>query len=443
MMTFKLIKKYSTLLLCTAAAALAGCSSDPEMFVDSTNRNVIGIAVDNTQSFQTRALSEEDAHADYPATIGVFGYRWGEDASAELLFDNQKMEYQTGLTSAFQNQYIDENTPDNTVYGWSDGAGNTNIKEWAHSNRYEFFAYAPHMTTGQPTYTQSTDAESHNGIITWDIPIINTEDWLVAPYFMSRITSSPIKNEEKSVVRFVNPGNPDSPEKSLQHLYARLRIQLGMSAEYARLRQIHITEIKILPETFYTDGQSTYTFTAAGPDDENYVQVEYFSYVSKYNTSATPITGGSATEYVFPRYDKDGRESDIVTLTHYENNNLSTPIEREGLLLTKGYTDRNATDGFVKDYGQLYLLPVLFKANTFRMEITYDIYENYNGSNPDALHNYESYTNRWIETRTITNTINLTPSQPAHGGYAYNLRILIDPAFIYTLTDGDQDWNLK
>ena len=144
----------SFLLLATAAIVVSCSNTDS---FKETNEVPIGFTKvyieKGTKAFTTGAYTTANFETE-GNTFGVFGYKQTKTQTDAKVFDNQKVEYKSGLSTS--QGY-------NATTDWA----YTPIKYWDKSaNEYNFYAYAPHdgNFTGTAALTsQSEDAFSITG----------------------------------------------------------------------------------------------------------------------------------------------------------------------------------------------------------------------------------------------------------------------------------------
>jgi len=158
--------KKSLLIAAASAIILAGCAeSDTFKPIEEIPIGFTKVHIENvTKAITPGAYTTENFEAE-GNTFGVFGYKNTKTQTSALIFNNQKVEYQSGLSTA--NGY-------NATTDWA----YTPIKYWDKSaTSYNFYAYAPH--DGDFTGTVALSSNSQNAFTITGFEQANTQDNMI------------------------------------------------------------------------------------------------------------------------------------------------------------------------------------------------------------------------------------------------------------------------
>ena len=158
--------KKSFLIAATSAIILAGCAeSDTLKPIEEMPIGFTKVYIENvTKAITTGAYTTANFET-VGNTFGVFGYKNTGSQTNALIFDNQKVEYQSGLNTA--NGY-------NATTDWA----YTPIKYWDKSaTSYNFYAYAPH--NGDFTGTAALSSNAQNAFTITGFEQANTQPGMI------------------------------------------------------------------------------------------------------------------------------------------------------------------------------------------------------------------------------------------------------------------------
>lgn len=301
--------------------------------------------------------------------------------------------------------YDDEN--DKYYYGYE-------RQRWQNED-YMFYGYSPASRNA----TINIDGEGNVGSFTWDkIPCVSTTDYVVAKEEVWRKNKSGVTSDF-SRIHF----------DDMQHLMSRVRLYFAVHPDFHKIRRVVVVKASL---SFVEDGfRKVYKFENKRSDENKHgketwkwtVNPDYI-YNPKYNTS-------------YYSYSKDGAHpSDMVA---YQNRADANSTERYGKVLKTLKDDKWSNDYLFTDF---YIVP--FKDNaaaTMTLHVKYNIYD----TDPDDKHIKTSdgrlrlFPNDCLLRECEReSTIEFKVPMKFEPGVSHALKIMINPDYIYNLSDHDE-----
>ncbi len=327
-----------------------------------------------------------------------------------------------GVTRA-DAEYDDDN--DKYFYGY-------NYQRWA-AEDYMFYAYAP--ASRNASFGVESDG-TINGRFTWEkIPCVSTTDYVVAREEVWRKNKTQLP--DRSRIHF----------DGMQHLMSRIRLYFAVHPDFDKIRKVVVTQASIsLQEEGF---KKVYTFCNERNmvDGIDGVEVPWHDRVNgKWKWTADP-------QYVYnPRYNRafynswvEAPPSDMVC---YQTRNSA--VSRLGKLLFPLDKDTYPTDnGWSHDniFTDFYIVPFEDnKTNSLTLHVEYMIYD-INADDEmgvDDKEMVEGHEMRLFRKEHLLreckreSTITFTSPMKFESGASHALRIMINPDYIYVLSDHDE-----
>ena len=361
-------------------ASLTACSSNDMPVQHSDQYDNITFTVE-TQKVATRANEYVKYDSNiHPEQMGVFGYQAASQQSGQAMpnvFDNQKVTF------------------DKTQSTWEYGEPKK-WEDYKDARFFDFLAYMPYHentanTENKASITIQTDAANKTETYTLSVPY-NPTTYASASPFLFDSKSAPIicaLPEHREVK------NADGTKKSFNHTVQfkfdqtliGYKLLFKLDPKMGAIRQFHIKKVQIIGE-IPTSGTITRNFT--------------------YDKNTQEWTA-------------EGIEWTDTTLQTFTNDNpVIIPYKESTLVVT-------STD-YAQWGGTFYTIPN--KAFEPTIQVTYDVeMKAQDGTTP--------VTREDVTSSIILNNSNFNSFNSSATATTYPIRILIQPRYLYVLTDQD------
>ena len=379
-------------------AGLSACSSNDMPVQHSDQYDNITFTVE-TQKVATRANDYEEYNPDqHPLQMGVFGYQANSQTSDHTLLDD------------FNNQQVTFDKSQNT---WGYGEPKK-WEEYKEPRFFDFLAYMPyHENTGNPaSITIQTDAAKNTETYTLSVPYnpttyASTSSTTSASPFLFDSKSAPIicaLPEHREVKE------ADGTKKSFDHTIRfkfdqtliGYKLLFKLDPKMGAIRQFHIKKVQIIGEIptscnitrNFTYDKTTQEWTAEGIQWTD-ISLQTFT---KDNPVIIPFKESTSSETTSESTESSTTSSLVVTSTDY------------------------AQWG-----GTFYTIP--YAAFEPTIQVTYDVVM--------KAQDETIVTRKDVTSSIILNKSNFGSFNSSATATIYPIRILIQPRYLYVLTDQD------
>lgn len=450
------MKHNITYYILLAALVLTACSTDDDLTGQpvSDNSSIISFGL-NSGGWQngrpdTRAAQISDVGAPttaQPNNIGVWGYYMTKgtygDVGEPIPNDYRVMDKKEGVNTnearyeTLSNYLLpltstSTHTPNNKDKHYSEGTDNINTTDGSfpwEAQKYMFYCYAPHvdhiagMNESDVSFGPTDDYKDFK---LTNVPSISNTDIVIAkqrrPWYRLQNTSAPTVGYG-SCVNFTDDGY------RLQHIYAAVQFCFALNTKYADIRYLHIKDVQITTEEALASGDPKHVVTYNVTKD-----------VRSYNGSITwdpeaQESTGANTVSVTP-WKRQGDDKHFILGTSL------APFD-DGLTPGKDYTKSPMVDKYYS-YGCLYIAPQhnceklingsgdvvddTSSPKKFHMVVTYDVYDR---KGLCTRQNAQASS----DLQFLLKDVSLDPGFEA--GKYYNAYIMINPDYLYVLSDKD------
>lgn len=361
-------------------AGLTACSSNDMPVQHSDQYDNITFTVE-TQKVATRTNSYEKYDSNiHPERMGVFGYQSASQQSGQTMpqvFDNQKVTF------------------DKTQSTWEYGTPKK-WEDYQEARFFDFLAYMPYHentenTENKASITIQTDAANKTETYTLSVPYNPTTYASASPFvFDSKnapiICALPEHREVKNA-----DGNKKSFDHTIRFKFDQTligyKLIFKLDQKMGAIRQFHIKNVQITGE-IPTSGTITRNFT-------------YDKNTQEWTAEGIEWTG--------------------ITLQKFTNDNpVIIPFKESSLVVT-------STD-YAQWGGTFYTIPY----NDFKptIQVTYDVVMK-------AQDEKTIVTRNDVTSSIILNNSNFNSFSSSATATIYPIRILIQPRYLYVLTDQD------
>lgn len=366
-------------------AGLSACSSNDMPVQHSDQYDNITFTVE-TQKVTTRANEYVTYDPDlHPQQMGVFGYQANSKTSAHTLLND------------FNNQQV---TYDKTQGTWGYGTPKK-WEDYQEARFFDFLAYMPYRENSQNTenpasITIKTDADQNTETYTLSIPYTpttyaSTSTTSSASPFVFDSKSAPIicaLPEHREVKD--EKGNKKSFDHTIRFKFDQTltgyKLLFKLDPQMGAIRQFHIKKVQITGEKIPTSCTITRNFT-------------YDKTTQKWSAGEIQWTG--------------------ITLQTFTNDNPVIIPFKETVVTSTDYAQWGGT---------FYTIP--YAAFEPTIQVTYDV-------EMKAQDGTTIFTRQGVTSSIILNKSNFGSFNSSATATIYPIRILIQPRYLYVLTDQD------
>lgn len=336
-------------------------------------------------------------------------------------------QYITRAVTRSNAEYDDEN--DKYFYGYHN-------QYWA-AEDYMFYAYAP--ASRNASFGVESDG-TINGRFVWDkIPCVSTTDYVVAREEVWRKNKTQLP--DRSRIHF----------DGMQHLMSRIRLYFAVHPDFDKIRKVVVTQASL---SFQEEGfKKVYTFS----NERNVLQAVDGKELPWHDKVNGNWKWTADPQYVYnPRYNRafynswvEAPPSDMVC---YQTRNSTTsklgkllfPLDKVSYPADKGWSQDNLFTDF-------YVVPFKDnKTNSLTLHVEYIIYD-INVDDPlgtTGKETVDGHEMRLFRKEHLLreckrqSTITFKSPMKFESGVSHALRILINPDYIYVLSDHDEPADL-
>lgn len=375
-------------------AGLTACSSNDMPVQHSDQYDNITFTVE-TQKVATRANEYENYNPDqHPLQMGVFGYQANSQASDHTLLND------------FNNQQV---TFDKSQKTWGYGEPKK-WEDYQDARFFDFLAYMPYHenTENKANITIQPDAANKTETYTLSVPYNPTTYASTSPFLFDSksapiICALPEHREVKG-----EDGNKKSFDHTIRFKFDQTligyKLLFKLDPKMGAIRQFHIKKVQIIGEI---------------PSSCNITRK--FTYDK--NTQEWTAEGIQWTGITLQKFTKDNP----VIIPYKESTPSETTSESTESSATSSSLVVTSTD-FAQWGGTFYTIP--YAAFEPTIQVTYDV-------EMKAQDDSTIVTRKDITSSIILNKSNFGSFNSSATATIYPIRILIQPRYLYVLTDQD------
>lgn len=404
---------YAAALIAATALVATACSSEgdaPEVPADGADADApsyilfgLGTPTGISWTHYSESRAGSPVASSIPEAVGVFGYNNFSGGQSYQgggeVFNNTMLYWREGSLFASSGITTWPNNPNSGTDPSTDGQPNlwpyTPPMPWLNEDDgvdYKFFAYAPYCTYGTDISVYGRSYESFESVVWRHIPKYSSTDYMISSRIVE-YSSRPSGNALQVI--------------PMTHLQARIRFCFKLGDKFSTLRMIRVKKVEVVSlRGFLYTLTARYTTQPTGVGDE---------------TALLPTTAWIVEE-----------ASDVSDQLLVNEMDPATLLPIPYIELSRDYTDYQALASIYAYPGD--------NLTGLDIRVTYDVYDYYpdQGKAPVLLR----------ENDVAQNTIPLSfrSSQSTSGtgprlmpGYYYDVKIKIEPDYLYVLSDNDFD----